>query len=103
MRVLAARVVALVGLGASAALTADAVRPGDRAFCPLEQACAVARSSAAGSLFGIPTSVLGMIAFSGLLLLTFWPGSLRRPLLRAAGLVAAAAGVGLPAYQGLIL
>lgn len=103
MRTVLVRVVALVGLGASAALTADAIRPGARAFCPLEQACAAARSSALGSLFGIPTSILGMIAFSGLLLLSFWPGAGRWFLLRSAGILGAVAGLGLLAYQALVL
>ena len=41
----------LAALAASAALTSDALHP-DRAFCPLEAACALARGSALGTMFG---------------------------------------------------
>ena len=79
----------LAALAASAALTADALHP-DRAFCPLEAACAAARSSALGTLFGLPTSVFGILAFLGLFLMTLLPPRLARVLARPAAWGAAA-------------
>ena len=96
------RLTAMAALVASAVLTADALHP-DRAFCPLEQACSAARESALGSIFGVPTSILGMLAFGGLFVLTMLPVEWSRPLLRPAGAVAALAGVGFVAYQALVL
>ncbi len=96
------RLTAMSALVASAVLTADALHP-ERAFCPLEQACDAARESALGSVLGVPTSLLGMLAFGGLFLLTLLPVEWSRSLLRPAGALAALAGVGFVAYQALVL
>lgn len=92
----------MTALVVSAVLTSDQLHPG-RAFCPLAEACAAASKSDLGSFYGIPTSVLGMIAFGGLFALTLLPVEWARPLLRPAGLFAAFAGLGFIAYQYLAL
>jgi uncharacterized membrane protein/predicted DsbA family dithiol-disulfide isomerase len=94
------RLVAFAGLAASALLAAEVLRPGRR-FCPVDEACAAARSSDLGSVLGYPTSVLGVVAFGAFLALTF--STRGRRWLRPAGLLAAAAGVGLLAYQAVAL
>ena len=96
------RLTAMTALLASAVLTSDHLNPG-RAFCPLAEACAAASKSELGSFYGIPTSVLGMIAFGGLFLITLLPVEWARPLLRPAGFFAAMAGVGFVAYQFFFL
>ena len=96
------RLVALVGLLASVLLTAETLRPG-RKFCPLEQACEAARSSALGSVLGVPTSIVGILAFASLLALTFSPRALGRGFLRGAGTLAGLLGIGLVLYQAIAL
>jgi len=66
-RTAALRIAALAALLASAVLTSDHLHP-DREFCPLAEACAAARESPLGTLAGVPTSVVGMVAFGGLIL-----------------------------------
>jgi len=92
----------LAALAVSAVLTVDHLKPG-RAFCPLAEACAAASGSALGTILGVPTSVLGMLAFGGLFLLSLLPVEWARPLLRPAGLLAALAGLGFIAYQARVL
>lgn len=92
----------LAALAASAALTSDALHP-DRAFCPLEAACALARGSALGTMFGLPTSVFGILAFLGLFLMTLLPPRLARFLARPAAWGAALMGLGFVAYQAFEL
>jgi uncharacterized membrane protein len=90
------RLVAFAGLAASALLAAETLRPGRR-FCPVDEACAAASSSALGSILGYPTSVLGVLAFGAFLALTF--AARGRRLVRAAAAVAAVAGLGFFGYQ----
>lgn len=96
------RSVAIAGLLASAVLLADARTP-QRGFCPLEAACLKARESPLGNVFGIPTSVVGIAAFGGLLALTFARGPKARAALLAAGAAGALAGAGFLAYQAFAL
>ncbi len=97
-RIALLRLTALIAIGVSAVLTVDHLRPG-RAFCPLAEACAAARDSALGSIGGVPTSVIGMVAFGALIVLTLLPLEISRPVLKPVGGIAAAAGLGLIAYQ----
>jgi len=92
----------LLALATSAILTADRLHPG-RAFCPLEAACEKARDSALGSVAGIPTSAIGMLAFGGLFLLTLLPISTSRRALRPAGILAGVTGAGLILYQAFVI
>src|SRR5688572_31059970 len=101
-RLVLLRLTAVTAVCVSTLLTYDTLHP-DRAFCPLAEACERVRESALGSLFGVPTSLLGMVAFGGLFLLTLLPVEWARTLLRPAGLFAAFAGVGLFAYQALAI
>ncbi len=101
-RLTALRITALVAILASAILTVDHVRPG-REFCPLEQACSAAAESEFGSVAGIPTSVLGLLAFGAVLLLTLLPVSLARRILQPACFLGALAGMGLMTEQALHL
>lgn len=96
------RLVAMAALAVSAVLFSDHLNP-DRAFCPMERACELARESDLGTLFGIPTSVLGMVAFGGLFVLTLLPVEWGRRPLQIAGFVAALAGGGFIAYQAIEL
>ncbi len=96
------RVVAVLGIAASAVLSADARRP-DRGFCPLESACLAARESPLGRVLNVPTSSLGMLAFAGLLALTFSRGPRSLLALRVAATLAAAVGTVLLLYQALAL
>lgn len=96
------RLTAMAALVVSAILISDHMNP-DRAFCPMEEACEAARSSALGSLFGIPTSILGMVAFGGLFFLTLLPVEWGRRLLQVAGFFAALAGAGFIVYQAIVL
>lgn len=96
------RSIILLALAVSAVLAIDHLRPG-RAFCPLEEACEAARSSPMGQIGGVPTSVLGMVAFAAFFGMTFLrPGVVRKALL-VPGSLAGACGVWLIVYQGLIL
>ncbi len=96
------RITAMVALTASAILTADALNPG-RAFCPLEAACSAARNSDLGSFFGVPTSVLGIVAFGGLFLLTLLPIEWVRHVLWPLGFLGGAAGIVFAGYQVFVL
>src|SRR5262245_10603734 len=101
-RILLLRIIALVALLASGALVADSLHS-ERGFCPLEAACKKARASALGQVLGIPTSVIGLVAFGGLLGLTFLPARLARKVLRPVGILAALCGAGLLGYQAVVL
>ena len=101
-RTAALRLTAMAAVAASAILISDQLNP-DRAFCPMEQACEAARSSLLGTLFGVPTSVLGAMAFGGLFFLTLLPVEWGRRLLQLAGFLAAVAGVGFIVYQATVL
>ena len=96
------RLAAMVGLAASAVLTVDTLHPG-RAFCPLETACNAARESPLGSVLGIPTSSIGIAAFTGLVVLTLLPPLWARRLLRPAGVLAGVAGQAFVFYQAVFL
>jgi uncharacterized membrane protein len=98
----ALRLTALSALVVSAALTADRLHPG-RGFCPLAEACNAARNSALGTIHGVPTSTIGMLAFGALFFLTLLPVEWGRRLLRPAGILAALAGAGLFIYQATVL
>lgn len=101
-RLVAARTAILVALLASAALTADHFRPGP-SYCPMEQACDQAKASELGTLAGMPTSVLGMGAFSLLLLLSLPSRMGLRRLCVAAAVLGIAAGIGFLLYQAVEL
>jgi uncharacterized membrane protein/protein-disulfide isomerase len=101
-RILLLRVIALAALLASGALTADSFHT-ERGFCPLEAACKQARASALGEVLGVPTSIVGLVAFGGLLLLTFLPPRTARKVLRPVGILAALCGAGFLAYQAVVL
>jgi uncharacterized membrane protein len=97
------RLTAMAGLVVSALLTYDKLNP-DRAFCPLAEACQQAGASALGTIAGVPTAVLGMVAFGGLFLLTLLPmGDNVRKLLKVAGLLGAIGGAVFFGYQALKL
>jgi predicted DsbA family dithiol-disulfide isomerase/uncharacterized membrane protein len=97
------RLTAMAALAVSALLTYDTLHP-DRAFCPLAEACEKARNSALGEIVpGLPTSVLGMLAFGALYLLTLLPLEWSRFLLKPAGALAALAGGVFFGYQALEL
>lgn len=101
-RVLIVRVACLLALVASAALIHDTLRP-ERGFCPLEAACAKARSSALGSFFGVPTSAIGALGFFGMFMLTLLPPVWARRLTRPAAFAAGIAGLVLIGYQAIVL
>ena len=101
-RILLLRIVALIALLVSGALTADSFHT-ERGFCPLQAACKAARSSALGHVMGVPTSIVGLVAFAGLLGLTFLPARTARKVLRPVGLLAALCGAGLLGYQAVVL
>ena len=101
-RLTALRVVTLVAVVASALLVVDSVSPG-REFCPLEEACSAAAQSELGSLFGIPTSILGLGAFAFVLLATLLPVRAARAILQPACFVGAIAAMALIAYQAMYL
>lgn len=97
------RITAMAALAASALLTYDSLHP-DRAFCSLGGGCDEARKSPLGEIIpGLPTSVLGMLAFGALYLLTLLPLEWSRLLLKPAGLLAALAGGVFFGYQALVL
>lgn len=101
-RLTALRVVTLVAVVASALLVADTVNPG-REFCPLEEACSAAAQSELGSLFGIPTSILGLGAFAFVLLATLLPVRAARMILQPVCFVGALVAMALIAYQAMYL
>ncbi len=92
----------VAALGASAVLVVDGLRK-HPAFCSLESACDKARSSAVGSLFGVPTSWVGLGAFGLLFLLALLPARFGSRPVRLGALVAGVAGLAFVAYQGLVL
>src|SRR5437868_13491907 len=101
-RILLLRIIALVALLVSGALVADSFHT-ERGFCPLQAACKAARASALGHVLGIPTSVVGLVAFGGLLAMTFLPTRTARRVLRPVGVLAALCGIGLLGYQAVVL
>ena len=102
LRLVLLRLTAMAGLVVSALLTYDKLNP-DRAFCPLAEACKQAGASALGSIFGVPTSVIGLGAFGGLFLLTLLPGEFARRPLKLAGGLGALGGAVFFGYQALAL
>ena len=101
-RLVGLRMAAMAALPASTILTYDRMHP-DRAICPLAEACERARESFFGSVAGVPTSTIGLLAFAGLFLLTLLPERWGRPILRPAALFAGLAGIVLIAFQALFL
>jgi uncharacterized membrane protein len=99
---LALRLATLAGLAASAALTAEHLHPA-RKFCPLEAACERARTSALGTIAGVPTSVIGLAAFSALLLATLLPKRLARKVARPAAWIGSALALVFIGYQVIAL
>jgi uncharacterized membrane protein/protein-disulfide isomerase len=102
LRLVLLRLTAMAGLVVSALLTYDKLHP-DRAFCPLAEACKQAGASALGSLFGVPTSLIGLGAFGGLFLLTLLPADVARRPLKLAGVLGALGGAVFFGYQALAL
>jgi uncharacterized membrane protein/predicted DsbA family dithiol-disulfide isomerase len=85
---------ALIGLGASIASLVDYLTPAPT-FCA-ESGCVTVRQSAWASPLGIPLPALGILYFTAMSVLAFWP----RPKLRVAlAVIGAAAGIGLIAIQ----
>lgn len=101
-RLTAIRVAALVAVLASTLLVVDTVQAG-REFCPLEEACSAAAQSELGSIFGIPTSVLGLGAFAAVMLITLLPVRIARTLLQPLCFAGALAAMALIAYQAMHL
>ncbi|MDF1703100.1 MAG: vitamin K epoxide reductase family protein, partial [Planctomycetota bacterium] len=101
-RLTAIRVTTLVAVLASVILVADHVRPG-REFCPLEEACSAAAHSELGTLFGVPTSMLGLAAFAAVLMMTLLPVRVARKLLQPACFVGAMSAMAFIAYQAMYL
>lgn len=101
-RLTAIRVTTLVAVLASVILVADHVRPG-REFCPLEEACSAAAHSELGTLFGMPTSMLGLAAFAAVLMMTLLPVRVARKLLQPACFVGAMSAMAFIAYQAMYL
>jgi uncharacterized membrane protein len=100
--VLVVRLSCLTAMAVSAALVAESMHP-ERGFCPLQAACEKARHSALGNVLGVPTSVLGIFAFSTLFLLTLLPPRPARMLARPAAWIGALAAAGLVGYQAFEL
>ncbi len=92
----------VAALAASAVLVVDGLRK-HPAFCSLDSACERARSSAMGTLFGVPTSWVGLGAFGLLFLLALLPARFGSRPVKLGALVAGACGVGFVAYQALAL
>jgi protein-disulfide isomerase len=90
---------AVLGLGASALLLVDYVRP-TPVFCSGGGGCDVVRQSDFGHLLGVPTPALGVLFFAGTLLLALWPA---RRLLIAWTAVGALGALGFIALQLLFL
>jgi len=96
------RIAALGGLLASAMLVAERITPARR-FCPLEEACEKARSSALGSIAGVPTSVIGLVGFAALLTASLLPSRRARTITRRVAVAGGVAGLVLLAYQAFAL
>ncbi len=96
------RLCCVAALGASAVLVVDGLRK-HPAFCSLDSACEKARSSAMGTMFGVPTSWVGLGAFALLFLLALLPARFGSRPVRLGALVAGACGAGFVAYQALAL
>src|SRR5262249_26107139 len=75
----------------------------ERRFCPLAKACEQAAASAAGSVAGIPTSVIGLVGFAALLAATLLRPRPARRIARPAAGFAALAGLALVVYQFVAL
>ncbi len=97
-----ARIAILAALAVSAVLVADHLRPGP-AFCPFEEACEKAAESTLGSVAGVPTSVIGAVAFGALLLLLLPARGIARTLRVAAGCLCVTGGSALVLYQAFVL
>ncbi len=96
------RVVVMAALLVCTLMVVADVYP-DHGFCPLEEACAKAHESALGSIHGVPTSMLGLAAFSIFFALTLMPVEWARMVIRPAGFFAALGGGGFIAYQAFVL
>jgi uncharacterized membrane protein len=102
-RFLALRVLLLVAMAFSAMLAVDAYTAGSATFCTGERAgCEAVRLSALSEPFGVPLAYVGLAVFAYLMALSFG-GPRVAPLFRLSLLVAGLGGVGLFAYQGLVL
>jgi uncharacterized membrane protein/protein-disulfide isomerase len=84
----------LIGLGASIASLVDYFTPAPT-FCA-ESGCATVRQSAWATPLGIPLPALGILYFTAMSVLAFWP---RAKLRVALAVIGAAAGIGLIAIQ----
>jgi|GEM_PF-2539541 len=92
----------VAALGASAILVVDGLRE-HPAFCSLEAACEKARASVLGTLFGVPTSWVGLGAFGLLFLLALLPARFGSRPVKLGALVAGVCGIGFVAYQAFVL
>src|SRR5262245_65692262 len=96
------RISCLVALAAAGAATAEHLQPARR-FCPLAKACKAAAESALGSVMGIPTSVIGLLGFAGLLGATLLHPRRARKVARPMAAVAAVVALVLVVYQFVAL
>lgn len=98
---LALRLLALVGLAASAMLLVDYLAP-QPVFCADGGGCAAVRRSAWSHPAGIPMPIFGVAYFAAVLGLSLAPGRLRR-LLAPAALAGAAGAIGLVVVQAVAI
>ena len=102
LRLIGVRSLSLAALTASAMLWSDVVRHG-RGFCPIDAACSKARESALGSIAGVPTSFLGLVAFATLFAITFLPARRLREIVRPTAMFAGACGIVFLVYQAFVV
>jgi protein-disulfide isomerase/uncharacterized membrane protein len=96
------RVCALVALAVSAALLHDYTRPLP-AFCAEGAGCDQVRQSAYSSILGVPTPVVGVLAFVALFALTLLPHERRRRLMVPVAVLGGVFGAAFLAIQALVL
>jgi len=90
---------AVLGLGTSALMLVDYVRPAP-VFCTGGGGCDVVRGSDFAHILGVPTPAFGVVFFAGALLLALWPA---RRLLVAWSVAGALAALGFVAIQAFVL
>lgn len=99
-RLLVLRLLAAFALGASLLLLYEHTRPFPT-FCSAAGGCDIVRQSKWSRLGGVPTPILGILAFAGILTLTFLPRLTR--LLGVATLLAAAGAIGFIVLQAAVI
>ncbi len=95
------RLFVLAALAASSALMFD-YRGGAAAFCAVGEGCDKIKESTWASIAGIPTPILGVLAFVALYALTLLPHPRRKQLMVPAALIGALGGIGFLLIQALV-